>query len=230
MCFLCRLEYAQTLFNIGMDRCGSGDLCHCKEWLKRTQRALEDARKDNDFIYHERIPETKNLAAIAKAPVAKATHPLPTKFGSQQQEDLFGELCPVAVHQALATFDGRKQEVVNAELGKLKDNTNALNETLSSLNLPAALEDTSGKQKKHCYASSLKLLQSLLRVAVLISFSNSRCDSSALTVLAIVRLLNPFTKVLAYERASSQQLLASQYYKSHHVRHLRQAHAPTYKC
>ena len=38
----------------------------------------------------------------------------------------------------------RKQEVVGAELNKLKEGTNLLNELLSSMNLPAALEDTTG--------------------------------------------------------------------------------------
>ena len=35
-------------------------------------KAHQLAKKDNDFIYHERIPDFKSLAAVGKAAVAKA--------------------------------------------------------------------------------------------------------------------------------------------------------------
>ena len=139
-----------------------------REWQKKNERALADAKKDNDFIYHERvsrrslrhfsfvkrgtisfllmtqIPEAKSLSAIQKATVAKVTLPLPDRIGDAKAADLFEELCPVAVHQALAAFDVRKNEVVNAELGRLKEAVNMTNQLLSSMNLPAAIEDTGG--------------------------------------------------------------------------------------
>ena len=37
------------------------DLSGAKEWLRRTEKALTEAKKDNDFIYHERIPEEKSF-------------------------------------------------------------------------------------------------------------------------------------------------------------------------
>lgn len=40
---------------------------------------LNEAKKDNDFIYHERIPDVKNLEPIPKALIAKPT-PLPSKL------------------------------------------------------------------------------------------------------------------------------------------------------
>ena len=46
--------------------------------------------------------------------------------------------------QALAAYACRKNDLVGRETGKLKEATNVLNATLSSMNLPAALEDTSG--------------------------------------------------------------------------------------
>lgn len=58
--------------------------------------------------------------------------------------DLFSELVPVAVHQALAAYDVRKNEIVNAEISKLRESTQALNGVLASLNLPAAIEITEG--------------------------------------------------------------------------------------
>ena len=45
----------------------------CQDWAKRVERALTDAKKDNDFIYHERIPEVKALTSIGRAAVVKPT-------------------------------------------------------------------------------------------------------------------------------------------------------------
>ena len=41
--------------------------------FKKIYRALEDAEKDNNFIYHAKIPELSSLATIGKAVVAKST-------------------------------------------------------------------------------------------------------------------------------------------------------------
>ena len=37
----------------------------------KIRRSLEAAKKDNDFIYHERVPDVKNLTPIGKAELAK---------------------------------------------------------------------------------------------------------------------------------------------------------------
>jgi hypothetical protein len=36
------------------------------EWSRKAERALADAKKDNDFIYHERIPDVKQLTPIGE--------------------------------------------------------------------------------------------------------------------------------------------------------------------
>lgn len=54
-----------------------------KTEVGKIQRALESAKKDNDFIYHDKIPDLKSLPQIGKAAVAKATSPsfpLSSKF------------------------------------------------------------------------------------------------------------------------------------------------------
>lgn len=135
---------AKRLFAVGMER-GTPTLCNVKEWMKRTDRHLADARKDNDFIYHERIPEERALASVGKAVVAKA---MPfesgSKLGNPTAPELFDKLVPVAVHQALVSYDLRRSELVNKELAKVKDATTMINELLSSMNLPASLEETKG--------------------------------------------------------------------------------------
>ena len=127
-----------------MERSGLPDLCSASDWHKRSERALADAKKDNDFIYHERIPDEKSLAAIKKAPVAKII-PLSGKLGNSDKV-VFDSLCPVAVHQAMSAFETRKKETVKKEVDKLQEATNLANATMSSMNLPAALEVTSGNE------------------------------------------------------------------------------------
>lgn len=43
----------------------------------RAARALAAAVKDNDFIYHERVPERAALEPVPRAPVAKPLPPPP---------------------------------------------------------------------------------------------------------------------------------------------------------
>lgn len=54
-----------------------------KELSDKINRALTAAKKDNDFIYHDRVPEVKDLEHIGKAALVKATAitpPLSQKF------------------------------------------------------------------------------------------------------------------------------------------------------
>ena len=63
------MQYAIRLFKAGIERSKSderSDLCNATDWSKKCERALTDAKKDNDFIYHERVPDEKNLAPITK--------------------------------------------------------------------------------------------------------------------------------------------------------------------
>lgn len=139
---IARLQYSIELITACQTRAGFAGLCGAGDWIKRANRALTDAKKDNDFIYHERIPDVKNLSSIGRASVVKPTA-VPDKFLPDEKE-LFGALMPVHIHQALAAYDVRKQELVSKEVGRLKEGTNMLNDILTSMNLPAALEDTTG--------------------------------------------------------------------------------------
>lgn len=62
-----------------------------KDLTDKINRALTAAKKDNDFIYHDRVPEVKDLDAIGKAALVKATAitpPLSQKFtGTSRQFD-----------------------------------------------------------------------------------------------------------------------------------------------
>ncbi|XP_026475185.1 programmed cell death 6-interacting protein [Ctenocephalides felis] len=136
---IARLQHALTLFKTA--KSASGQTSFFDEFASRATRNLTEVQKDNDFIYHERIPDINSLPATGKANLAKMLS-LPDKF-SASTKDLFENLVPVSVHQALSSYEMRKQEIVNREITKLRESTQALNGVLASLNLPAAIEVTS---------------------------------------------------------------------------------------
>lgn len=113
-----------------------------KDYLARITHNYEEAKKDNDFIYHARVPDIKSLSPIGKAALAKPL--LPGEKMNPNSQDMFSALLPMAVQQAMSAFDLRKIEIINGEKAKMQSETQMLNGILASLNLPAALEDTSG--------------------------------------------------------------------------------------
>ncbi|KAH9410406.1 Rhophilin, Rho GTPase binding protein [Tyrophagus putrescentiae] len=113
-----------------------------KEIINKATQSLEEVKRDNDFIYHVKIPEHKTLPTINKAVLAKATD-LPEMFFPGEQ-DLFQNLLPFGVHQSIQKLDQQRQEVVNGEIATLREQTQTLNAVLASLNLPAAIEDVKG--------------------------------------------------------------------------------------
>ncbi|XP_049821414.1 programmed cell death 6-interacting protein isoform X2 [Aethina tumida] len=133
-----RLTRSVELFKAAQQRSGRPNLF--EELCDKAERNLTSAKKDNDFIYHERIPDIKSVEPIGKAQPAKAL-PVPHPM-SQGFRDLFSELVPVGVHQALAAYDVRKTEIVNTEITRLRESTQELNGLLASMNLPAAIEVT----------------------------------------------------------------------------------------
>ncbi|CAI6349534.1 unnamed protein product [Macrosiphum euphorbiae] len=136
---IARLNVAISFLKAGQERCARS---YYNELLNKAIQELNEAKKDNDFIYHERIPDVKHLEVISKVVIAKPT-PVPSRFSSKFK-DLFEDLVPISVQQALSAYDVRKTELVNSEIGKLRESTQILNGCLASLNLPAALEDVKG--------------------------------------------------------------------------------------
>jgi len=73
-------QHAKDLMSAAESHSGSGFLF--SDIQKRLLRALQDAEKDNDFIYHAKIPEISSLTAISKAAVAKSI-PMSSPMSSQ---------------------------------------------------------------------------------------------------------------------------------------------------
>ncbi|XP_053673122.1 programmed cell death 6-interacting protein [Anopheles nili] len=133
-----RLQKAVELFKTAQSRASNPTLF--QEYASRAQKSLAAAIKDNDFIYNEIIPDVNHLPGPGKAQLAKVL-PMAAHL-SENFSDLFTALVPVAVNQAMAACEGRKSELVNGEIMRLREGTTALNGLLSSLNLPAIVEVT----------------------------------------------------------------------------------------
>jgi programmed cell death 6-interacting protein len=111
------------------------------EVTQMVKRDYEGANKDNNFIYNDLVPDFGTLEPPGKAILAK---PIPFTSPAGNFVDLFVNLVPLAVSQALQAYGTKKDDLVNTECEKLRAATAELNELLASKNLPAAIEDTGG--------------------------------------------------------------------------------------
>lgn len=169
-------------------------------YITKAERALVEANKDNDFIYHERVPDLKLLQPIPKASTVKPT-PLPQHF-SAIFKDLFQELVPMPVHQAMTAYDVRKGELVNREINELRKATQLLNGMMASLNLPAALEETSGETVPQSLTEKSQSVMELGGVSKL----DSMISELPCLLQRNTEILNEAERMLDEEQASDDQL------------------------
>lgn len=74
-------QHAKEL--LGASQTRGGATFSFRQEQARVDRSLETAQKDNNFIYHDKIPDLKTLQPIGKAVVAKpapVSQPMSTKF------------------------------------------------------------------------------------------------------------------------------------------------------
>ncbi|XP_078072698.1 programmed cell death 6-interacting protein isoform X2 [Mustelus asterias] len=135
-----RLQHASDLVKTVASR--YDEYINVKDLSDKIARALTAAKKDNDFIYHDRVPDLKDLEPVGKATLVKPT-PVSVPM-SQKFNDLFAKMVPLAVQQALSIYNQRRADLVNRLIAQMRESTNLANGVLASLNLPAAVEDVSG--------------------------------------------------------------------------------------
>ncbi|XP_072184652.1 programmed cell death 6-interacting protein isoform X2 [Excalfactoria chinensis] len=135
-----RLQHAADLVKTVASR--YDEYINVKDLVDKINRALTAAKKDNDFIYHDRVPDLKDLEPIGKASLVKST-PVAVPL-SQKFTDLFEKMVPLQVQQSVSVYNQRKADLVNRLIAQMREATNLANGVLASLNLPAAIEDVSG--------------------------------------------------------------------------------------
>lgn len=87
------------------------------------QRDLQAVKKDNDFIYNDRVPSHSSLDAIPKATIAK---PVRLAGPASNFVDLFASLLPVEVSRAMNSYGDKRNQLVTMEIQKLKEATQEL--------------------------------------------------------------------------------------------------------
>ena len=89
------------------------------------KRDYEQANKDNNFIYNDLVPDIGTLEPPGKATLAK---PVQLVTPAANFVDLFKDLMPLSVSQAVNAYNSKREGLVNGELEKLREATAALNE------------------------------------------------------------------------------------------------------
>ncbi|KAG2465308.1 PDC6I protein, partial [Polypterus senegalus] len=91
-----RLQHAADLVKTVASR--YDEYINVKDLTDKINRALTAARKDNDFIYHDRVPDLKDMDSIGKAVLVKPTAisvPMSQKFTAL--DDLSGDSIPQSI-------------------------------------------------------------------------------------------------------------------------------------
>ncbi|CAH8501141.1 unnamed protein product [Schistosoma turkestanicum] len=129
-----RISYAYELIkNVARNSCFQR-----KNLVEQFKQEETVAIKDNDHIYHEKVPSRACLTAVESVDVIKKT-PLTFPLSSSNTKDFFENLLPLAVIEAVNTAKGVRASLIDSEIGKLREASSKVNEVLASYNFPAAL-------------------------------------------------------------------------------------------
>ncbi|KAJ5232433.1 hypothetical protein N7468_005389 [Penicillium chermesinum] len=112
------------------------------------QTKLASMIKDNDFIYHQPVPNEAGLSAVAKLPAAKAI-PVSELYQGQDIQriigpDIFQKLVPMSVTETASLYDEEKAKLIRAETEKVETANGEMAASLDYLKLPGSLNILKG--------------------------------------------------------------------------------------
>lgn len=199
---LARLTKALEIIKTADQR--GGKEINIKPYMNKIQASYDKAKKDNEFVYHERVPDYKSLPVVEGASLAKVT---PLKYPTSEDfRDLFATLVPITVHNGLQNFKSKRMETLNLEIGKLRQSTELINTALATWNLPAAIEDVGGK---NLVPPSLIDKSQLVKDKGGISKINSMMGELQPLMQRNSDILNEAKRMLAEEESSDTELRTS---------------------
>jgi hypothetical protein len=119
-----------------------------KRHLITVQQKLKELTKDNDFIYHQPVPEPAGVPAVAKLPAAKPI-PVSELYAGQDIQritgpDLFAKIVPLSVTESASLYDEEKAKLVRAETERVDTANGEMAASLDYLRLPGALQVLKG--------------------------------------------------------------------------------------
>lgn len=112
------------------------------------QSKLGELIKDNDFIYHQPVPNEASLSAVAKMAAAKAI-PVSELYQGQDIQriigpDIFQKLVPMSVTETASLYDEEKAKLIRAETEKVETANGEMAASLDYLKLPGSLNILKG--------------------------------------------------------------------------------------
>lgn len=93
----------------------------------------KNAKSENDFIYHESIPEISSIAAIQGANLVQGI-PFDVTDPEVIGEDIFKRLVPMKTHEHLSVYSEEKANILRSLGAKIDDRDVELDSFMSSLN------------------------------------------------------------------------------------------------
>lgn len=119
-----------------------------KRQLVDVQEKLATFIKDNDFIYHQPVPNEAGLSAVSKLPAAKAI-PVSELYQGQDIQriigpDIFQKLVPMSVTESASLYDEEKAKLIRAETEKVETANGEMAASLDYLKLPGSLSILKG--------------------------------------------------------------------------------------
>ena len=119
-----------------------------KRHLSNVQERLASFNKDNDFIYHQTVPNEAALTLIPKLPAAKAI-PVSELYQGQDIQriigpDIFQKIVPMSVTESASLYDEEKAKLVRAEAEKVESADGEMAASLDYLKLPGSLNVLKG--------------------------------------------------------------------------------------
>ncbi|KAF2113294.1 BRO1-like domain-containing protein [Lophiotrema nucula] len=119
-----------------------------KKHLQNVQERLAEFSKDNDFIYHQGVPNEASLTAVPKLPAAKAI-PVSELYQGQDIQriigpDIFQKIVPMAVTEQASLYDEEKAKLIRAESERVEVANDEMAASLDYLKLPDSLNILKG--------------------------------------------------------------------------------------
>lgn len=114
-----------------------------KKHLTTIQERIAEFTKDNDFIYHQGVPNEASLNPIPKLPAAKAI-PVGELYQGQDIQkiigpDIFQKIVPMAVTELASLYDEEKAKLIRAESERVEVANDEMAASLDYLKLPDSL-------------------------------------------------------------------------------------------
>lgn len=111
-------EKSKRAIKLGNKFKSSGIDTAATEIHNMANKLLTQVKKDNDFIYHDRVPPANTLTSIENHVAVKPIE-FKGKASKEPITDMFGHLVPLQVQSALTAFEQRRKFAIKARVDKV---------------------------------------------------------------------------------------------------------------